>query len=267
MRSLNLRNDKGIVRAVSLVPEMLLDITNRSQPDPRGISVIVSLYNYEIFIVECLDSVWRQTYPFIELIVVDDNSQQDSSVSCAQSWLEQQASRFDRVALVRHKINRGLAATRNTGFEVVRTELVFVLDADNELYPRALSRLYEAVTTSPAYAAYSQIELFGEQKGIGQADVWNQDRMRLGNYVDAMALISVQAWREVEGYDHLDGGWEDFDFWCKLIEKGVTVVFVTEILCRYRVHKLSMLRNFTDMVTPQLKIDMMLRHPWLELTF
>ena len=261
-----MRSGKGGARAVSLVPEMLLEITNRRQPDPRGISVIVSLYNYERFIVECLDSVWRQSYPFIELIVVDDCSQQDGSVLCAQTWLGKHASRFDRVALVQHKINRGLAATRNTGFEVVRTELVFVLDADNELYPRALCRLYEAVITSPAYAAYSQIELFGEQKGIGQADVWNRDRMRLGNYVDAMALISVQAWQEVGGYDHIDGGWEDFDFWCKMIEKGITAVFVAEVLCRYRVHKLSMLRTFTDVATSQLKIDMVLRHPWLELT-
>ncbi len=261
-----MRNDELSVRAVSFVPEMLLDLINRRQPDPVGISVIVSLYNYEVFIVECLESVRRQTYPHIELIVVDDNSQQDHSVLSAQTWLEQHASRFDRVALVRHKTNRGLAAARNTGFGMVRTEFVFVLDADNVLYPRALGRLYDAVITAPASAAYSQIELFGEQKGIGQADIWSRERMRLGNYVDAMALISVQAWRKVGGYTHIEGGWEDFDFWCKMIEEGITAVFVAEILCRYRVHKSSMLRTFTDLATAQLKIDMILRHPWLQLT-
>ena len=54
--------------------EMLLDIINCDHPDPRGISVIVSLYNYEVFIVACLESVGRQVYPHLELIVVDDAS-------------------------------------------------------------------------------------------------------------------------------------------------------------------------------------------------
>ncbi len=246
--------------------EMLLDIINCDHPDPRSISVIVSLYNYEVFIVACLESVGRQVYPHLELIVVDDASNQDRSASIAQSWLEQHASRFDRLALVQHTSNRGLAAARNTGFEMARTAFVFVLDADNELYPRALERLYDAVITVPASAAYSQIELFGEQKGIGQADVWSRDRMRFGNYVDAMALISVQAWQQVGGYTHVEGGWEDFDFWCKMIEAGITALFIPDILCRYRVHSRSMLRTFTDLATTQLKLEMILRHPWLEMT-
>ena len=49
---------------------------------------------------------------------------------------------------------------------------------------------------------------------------WQRQTFQQGNVIDAMALIRRQAWRHVGGYSHIPDGWEDFDFWCKLIEDG-----------------------------------------------
>ena len=234
-------------------------------PHPCAVTVAVSLFHYERFVRECLDSVLRQTHPHVELLVVDDHSTRDGSVEAVRDWSERWGRGLDRCALLRHTHNRGLAAARNTAFAQARTDYVFVLDADNMLYPRALERLAQAAIAEQYDAAYSQLELFGDQNGLGQADVWSRRRFRRGNYVDAMALIRARSWRQVEGYTHIEGGWEDFDLWCKFIEAGMTGLFVPEILCRYRVHSTSMLHTETSEATDQVKVELTLRHPWLHL--
>jgi hypothetical protein len=114
-------------------------------------------------------------------------------------------------------------------------------------------------------AAYTQIEFFGDEQKLGFADVWNAEYLKQDNYIDAMALISKQAWRQVGGYTHTEGGWEDYDFWCKFVENDISVAFVPEILCRYRVHGSSMLRTETARQNQELSVIMSLRHPWLAL--
>lgn len=245
------------------------DILHRSEKAeraaPQAITVAVSLFNYERFVVECLDSIASQTHQPLELIIVDDQSTRDQSVPVVCAWLTSNEARFDRAVLIRHRVNRGLAAARNSAFALARTDYVFVMDADNRLYPRAIARLQEAARERTYDAAYSQIENFGDQTGLGQADVWSRRRFQRGNYVDAMALVRTRSFRQVGQYSHIEGGWEDYDFWCKFIEAGMTAIFVPEILCRYRVHAASMLRQETDTNAERLKVELTVRHPWLRM--
>jgi len=228
------------------------------------VTVAVSLYNYARFLTECLDSVRAQSYQQIELIVVEDASDNDDSLAVAKNWLTINADRFVRVLLLRHLRNQGLPAARNTAFLHARGDAVFVLDADNAIYPRAIARLYETLRETGAGAAYSQIELFGNEQRLGYADVWMPERFESSNYVDAMALVSKQAWRNVGGYFDMPS-WEDYDFWCKFVEMRIEAIYVPEILCRYRVHPASMLRTLSDAQSNEVIVTMSLRHPWLKL--
>ena len=244
--------------------ETVLATDSRGEHDDL-VTVAVSLFNYARFLPECLNSVAAQRHAALDLIVVDDASDQDESLQVAHAWLAAHAERFSRVVLLRHPGNQGLAQTRNTAFEHARTDFVFVLDADNVLYPRAIGRLHAVLSTEPFDAAYTQLEFFGAQQRIGPADLWHREHFARRNYVDAMALISRRAWREVGGYTHIDGGWEDYDFWCKFIEHGLAAAYVPEILCRYRVHEKSMLRTETRARKQDLRVRLTLRHPWLEM--
>jgi glycosyltransferase involved in cell wall biosynthesis len=234
-------------------------------PPPDMVTVAVSLYNYAHFLPDCLNSIRAQRHPNLELVVVDDVSTKDDSIGVALTWLQANAERFVRVSLLRHRRNQGLAQARNTGFAHALGSHVFVIDADNEIYPRAIGRLHQAIATSGAGAAYTQLELFGNKHALGAADVWQPQWLRQGNYIDAMALVSRSAWQDVGGYTHIDGGWEDYDFWCKFVEQGYVAAFVPEILCRYRIHGTSMLRTETARSYDALFIEMTLRHPWLKL--
>ena len=230
----------------------------------ESVTVAVSLYNYARYIEPCLDSVKAQTHRRLELIVVDDCSIDDNSVAMAKGWLEGHAERFERVLLLRQPRNQGCGAARNAAFAAASNRHVFVLDADNMVDPRAIARLHEAIRQGDFGAAYSQLEFFGAQRGIGLADFWSPRQFAGGNYIDAMALVDRDVWRKVGGYADLYS-WEDYDLWCKFVEQGIEAVFVPEILCRYRVHGSSMLRTGSRSGHNDMVVQMMLRHPWLNL--
>lgn len=237
--------------------------SSSTPPDGIGVSVIVTLYNYADHIETALDGAFRQTHPNLELIVVNDCSR-DQSEAVARAWMEGHAGRFTRVKLLSNVENYGLALSRNLGFETAINEFVFVLDADNDLYPRAIERLLNACISAQAQAAYSQLELFGERPDIGVAYCWDIERLALGNYIDAMALIRKSAWSKVGGYSMFEvAGWEDYDLWCKFVEAGFSAVFVPQVLCRYRVHSTSMVHTETNANNVDLVGQMVLKHPWL----
>jgi hypothetical protein len=148
----------------------------------------------------------------------------------------------------------------------VRSDYFFVLDADNAVYPAALTKLHEACVKSGAAAAYCQLELFDEEEGLGQADFWEQKAFEYNNYIDAMAMVRTSACLAVGGYGYFEvPGYEDYDLWCKFVEQGYNAVFVPQILCRYRVHERSMLRRETAAGIGHLSAEMLFRHPWLKL--
>jgi len=244
-------------------PTVVFEKTLRDSRPSQSVSVAVSLYNYAAYIEACLDSVRAQTYRDLELIVVDDGSGDDQSLVLAEAWLARHADRFERVLLLRQPINQGCAAARNAAFLRAYSDSVFVLDADNMLYPRAVARLHEVLEQSGHGAAYSQLEYFGQERRLGQADLWSPKLLAKRNYIDAMALVAKRAWQTVGGYDDFDA-WADYDFWCKFVEHDLAAVFVPEILCRYRVHGASMLRA-VGADHNELIVEMSLHHPWLEL--
>ena len=153
---------------------------------------------------------------------------------------------------------------RNSGIAWSSEPDLFMLDADNRLRPPALSRLLEALHCSSAAFAYSQLRRFGDEDGIGIADVWEPARLAINNYIYAMALIRRERLVEAGGYAVLaeDVSWEDYDLWCRFAELGYEGFFVPELLCEYRVHDAS--RNRT--VPPHyyaMMAEMALRHPRL----
>lgn len=232
--------------------------------EPR-VSVIVSLYDYEDHIDGALNSVAASTFSSFELVVVDDAST-DASLERALNWCQRHP---DTPAIVLHRgLNRGLAHARNAGLDFARGELAFILDADNLIYPHCLARLVEALDAYPeAVFAYGIAERFSERGAIGLLSVggWEPERLRHVNYVDAMAMIRLHALRALGGYtdDMRLYGWEDYDLWCKVAERGWRGQAIREILARYRVADDSMLGSVTNLSSTDAYIALIERHPRL----
>jgi Glycosyl transferase family 2 len=209
---------------------------------PR-ISVLVTTYEYAGVLGEALASLLASRERSWEVVIVDDGSRDDSSRVAAE-WI----ARHEDVPaiLVRHPFNRGLAAARNTALDFARAELCFVLDADNAIYPWCFERLLAALDADPEAAmAYGMLERFNRSGTVGLASVfpWEAARFARGNYVDAMALLRTRVLRELGGYrtDPRLYGWEDYDLWARMAERGLRAVHLPSVVARYRVSDHSML--------------------------
>lgn len=242
--------------------------------EPARAAVCVSVYNYSNRILDALNSAAAQEEASLELVVVDDHSS-DDSVTVIQRWLQQHAKRFQRAILVRHDCNAGLASARNTAFQLARAEWCFVLDADNLLKPKAVSLCMAIAETSPESTAvvHPIVELHTESMLPGQPDQtmlshvpWQREAFRHGNQIDAMSLIRRRHWQHVGGFSHIPGGWEDYDFWCKLIDAGFSGVICPQVLAVYIRHNQSMQAKSTLTSHNKLQEILQKRHPWLMLT-
>ena len=234
----------------------------KASGDDAAIVVVVPLFNYRKTIAECLASVVAQDLRPLSIIVIDDASTDDGGAEAA-AFLARYETRFATAKVVRHIRNQGLSMARNSGIAWTGEPNVFMLDADNRIKRPCLSRLLEALEVSGAAFAYPQLRMFGDTDGIGVADIWDPPRLRLGNYIDAMALIRRDKLVAAGGYATLanEHGWEDYDLWCRFARLGYEGVFLPEILGEYRVHGNSMLRAQTNKNTTLLMAELTMRHP------
>jgi glycosyltransferase involved in cell wall biosynthesis len=107
------------------------------------VSIIIPTFNYGRYVQDAVDSALAQTYPHVEVIVVDDGSTDDTK--------EQLAPYGDRIRYV-YQDNQGLSAARNTGIRAARGEWISFLDSDDALHPRKTELQLQAMETHSQYA-------------------------------------------------------------------------------------------------------------------
>jgi glycosyltransferase involved in cell wall biosynthesis len=121
-------------------------------------SVIVPVYNHEHWLRECLDSVCLQTYPRIELIVIDDCSS-DGSFEAAKSITSSStySRRFERIVCERTTVNSGAHAALNIGMGRTRGSYLFFLNSDDRFHPARLSRMVAHMRETGKGFAFSAV--------------------------------------------------------------------------------------------------------------
>lgn len=230
------------------------------------VTVVVPLYNYQDLIEETLDSVSAQTADVLDLVIVDGYST-DGSLAVAQRWAERNAERFNRILVLQNSANYGLGFCRNSGIDAAETAYVVLLDADNLLLPEACVELVDHAKLTGAAFVYPTIQHFGASGAVGGNAPFEPQRLAAGNFIDAMALVSKEAWAIVGGVDHVQHGWEDYDFWCRIAELGLRGEWLSRPLAQYRVHAASMQKVQTQVPDNyrRLLATFKQRHPWVSL--
>ena len=110
-------------------------------------SIIIPLYNKSLFIAEALASVQAQTYPALEIIVIDDGSTDDGPKRV-------RAISDPRIRLLR-QANAGVSIARNRGIELAKGDFVLFLDADDRYLPDFLATIVRLVDHFPSAAMYA----------------------------------------------------------------------------------------------------------------
>jgi hypothetical protein len=208
-----------------------------------NISVVVTSYNYRVHITEAIEAVMGSMRVAVELIIVDDHSQ-DGSASLVREFMADHD--WFPMMLVARAANAGVSAARNLGVARARGSLIFFLDADNLIYPTALGKLSAALDRSPAAAfAYGMLTKSDGEDLLSDRLLshlpWDVERLCRFNYIDTMALLRRSALEEVGGYDDSFGNLacEDYELWLRLAASGRVAELVPEFVGWYRVHSVS----------------------------
>ncbi|MBR0097108.1 MAG: glycosyltransferase family 2 protein [Synergistaceae bacterium] len=101
---------------------------NNSLKDSKLLSVIIPAYNTAKFLNKCVESVANQTYKNIEIIIVDDGSQDNTPQIC-----DELANKFNNIKVI-HQENQGSNITRRNGFNASRGEYIAFVDSDDYIY-------------------------------------------------------------------------------------------------------------------------------------
>ena len=160
----------------------------------RKVSVIIPIFRVEKFIERCAISLFEQTLDSIEYIFVDDTTP-DKSIEILTDVLERYPQRKPQVTILRHDVNKGLPAARNSGLSVAGGEYVFHCDSDDYLESNALEQMLnvaektdsdivwcdyylsfsmnERIMVQPNYSN-SQEAIKGMLSGTMKYNVWNK---------------------------------------------------------------------------------------------
>lgn len=218
------------------------------------VSVICISYNHAPFVKEALNSIFSQTYPNLEMIILDDASKDES-----QKTIEELIQGRESISFFPHIENQGYTQTFNQGLRLAKGEFIIDFALDDVMLPdfieKSVERLTElggdyGVSFSNAQYLNAQSEVIGDhnailrKKGlidqIPEGDVFEMILKRYFICTPTMVIRKV-VFDRMGGYD--EGlAYEDFDFWVRS-SRQFKYAYIDEVLVQKRKLKNSMSAN------------------------
>lgn len=198
---------------------------------PPQVSIVITCYNYAHFLPVAIESALVQTVPAIEIILVDDGSEDDTA-EVAQHY----RNRVDYIAIP----HGGVCVARNKGLDRARGTFIVFLDADDALAPvyleRTLAAWERAIEPKPAFV-YTQRADFETGLCTSHFPAFDSTILKFKSYIMVSSLLDAGAARLV-GFDPaFQSGLEDYDFFLSMVERGYHGVLMDEPLLRVRLHE------------------------------
>lgn len=158
------------------------------------ISVIIPVYNVEKYLEKCLRSVLKNKELEMEVICVEDCSQ-DNSLAI----LNQMAATDNRIRIVCNDRNEGLAFSRNRALDIVRGEYVVFVDSDDYISDDAITIMYHETVNRNLDILYGDVKLVNDS---GESKQYEQKRIRKHTYTDGKG---VELFQEMTKHQELFG--------------------------------------------------------------
>lgn len=200
------------------------------------ISVIVPVYNVDHFIVDTMESVRRQTYPYWELLLIDDGSS-DGSARVIEEYAERTGDR--RIRLVRQPSNQGAARARNRGLAEARGRYIAFLDADDLWMPEKLEHELAFLKEKSAAFVFTGYE-FADEQGRGTGKVVRVPQLL--NYRQALKNTTIFTTTVMFDTERIPKEQlempvmksEDTALWWRILRNGYLAYGLDENLAKYR---------------------------------
>jgi alpha-1,3-rhamnosyltransferase len=222
------------------------------------VSVIISSYNSSPFIVETLESIKKQTWEKLELIITDDCSE-DDTVEISREWLNKHQQRFFHSEILTTRKNTGISANANRGLYASKGDWIKFLGADDTLKPSCIEDNMLWIAYHPEVKVlFSRIEVYSDSfephnlirttpdvpynpDGLLTPEISadSQYKMLLLNdriHFSPSVFMHRETLLSLGGFDERFKMLEDYPLWLNLTKKGHKLYYKGKVTVNYRQH-------------------------------
>ncbi|WP_298074184.1 glycosyltransferase family 2 protein [uncultured Bacteroides sp.] len=221
------------------------------------VSIVTPMYKGAAYIGETIHSVQQQTYPYWEMIIVDDCSP-DGGAGIAE--VKKYADKDNRIILVESPINRGSSGARNIALHKTHGKYIAFLDADDIWLPNLLESQLEFMKTKNAaiaFASYHRVNESGVHvlkpfivpEKVSYKDILKSNPIPCLTTIYDREVVGEQYFKE-----ELKSLRDDYAFWLEALKKVDYAYGNPEILAAYRLVSTSVTRNRRKLIKPQFLI-------------
>lgn len=190
------------------------------------VTIIIPVFNYGHFLAAAIDSVMTQSYRPIEVIVVDDGST-DNTADIARSYPDVQYV---------YQPNQGVAVARNTGISKARGKFIAFLDADDTWLPDKLKIQIRHLIENPGLGYnICKIRNFTEP-GVNLDPKTVRSLQEIEQIGLATIVTTKDIFARIGGFDPRYQVGEDFDWFTRAKDAGITMAILPDILLNRRIH-------------------------------
>lgn len=213
------------------------------------ISVVVITYHSAPFLKETLESILKQSYDNIELIISDDGSK-DETLKVAESWIESFGEKFKSIQLIKSENNTGTPSNCNRGLYVAKGEWVKFIAGDDVLHPDFFKNMQDLFLNPEVNVIAGAVHTF-ESKMESAKAYWpdfdfpmNQSDQKRRQIIKGLLLAPSVVLRtekivQIGGFDNQYVILEDDPMWFKLALDGNLFHFAKDSIVYYRQHSES----------------------------
>ena len=240
LQAVSISDDRAGCRDLTAASGVLVVSSN-----PPLVSVIISTYNYGLYVCDAVESALSQTYSMVEVIVVDDGSTDDTR--------ERLAPYTDRIKYI-YQNNAGVSAARNTGMRVAQGEYLAFLDADDRFHPQKLE------FQMALFARDRKLGLVGTGHTTRVPVIWEtsvgsqfetdyftlEDMVIQPRFGTSTVVLRKECIESVGSFDPALSRVEDYDLWIRIAAKYRIAVIPLRLMW-YRLSPGSLSRNAAAM--------------------
>lgn len=221
-------------------------------PSPK-ITVLMPVYNCELYVGEAIESILNQTYTDFELLIIDDAST-DTTASIVKNYVD------NRIQLIEKPVNTGYTNSLNHGLNIAKGQYIARMDGDDICMPERFSKQVTYLDTHPeTVLCATAFKVIGREVYFNSPE--NHDAIKLafleGNCICHSSIMMRKETLDAHSinYDKSKEPAEDYAMWIQLLFLGKLYIF-PEILVEYRVYANQVSAKRAE---EQMKIDIQLK--------
>jgi glycosyltransferase involved in cell wall biosynthesis len=219
------------------------------------VSVIIPCYNQGIFIEEAIESVLAQSYRDFEIIVVNDGSDDSVTIDILNGLNKP-------LTTIYHTTNAGVSAARNYGIKHSSGTFILPLDADDRIDRRLLEMSVSLLEQNHQLELIATgVQYFGEIYTKEFLPAYNPKQHLLQNLFYNTSLFRKASFDKLNGYDEsFKEGWEDWDFYLRLVDDIAQVSIIQDFLLYYRIKTSSRNADLLQEKKQRVEQQLFLKH-------